>query len=174
MDNLEQAIAAAHQRWENLSQRASETENQNDDPELLPAAMAEIASSLEELYVLEEELKQQKKEKHIQKQQEYNNTYGYTDNLKPCQKGRILKILNKEFNYYDYGTLKRKDFILKVLKEGYKPQIKDKIVSSIKKVKGKRQEKYKYNVPVIEKDNKFYEITKTEYDYAMYLLEEVI
>lgn len=62
MDNLEQAIAAAHQRWEKLSQRASETENQNDDPELLPAAMAEIASSLEELYVLEEELKQQNQE----------------------------------------------------------------------------------------------------------------
>jgi two-component system, cell cycle sensor histidine kinase and response regulator CckA len=62
MDNLEQAIAAAHQRWENLSQRASQTENQNDDPELLPAAMAEIATSLEELYVLVEELKRQNEE----------------------------------------------------------------------------------------------------------------
>jgi two-component system, cell cycle sensor histidine kinase and response regulator CckA len=62
MDNLEQAIAAAHQRWENLSQRASQTENQQDDPELLPAAMAETASSLEELSVLVEELKQQNQE----------------------------------------------------------------------------------------------------------------
>jgi two-component system, cell cycle sensor histidine kinase and response regulator CckA len=62
MDNLEQAIAAAHQRWENLSQRASQRENQQDDQELLQVAMAEAASSLEELSVLVEELKEQNQE----------------------------------------------------------------------------------------------------------------
>jgi hypothetical protein len=48
------------------------------------------------------------------------------------------------------------------------------LASSRKTRELERIETYKYNVPAIEKDNTFYEITKTEYDYGMYFLENVL
>lgn len=61
--NLEEAIAGAHQRLENLSQRASQI-GQEDDPTtvVLQEAISETAISLEELEVLAEELAQQNRE----------------------------------------------------------------------------------------------------------------
>ncbi len=61
-DNLEQAIAGAHRRLENLSRRASKTQRQDFAVELLQEAIAEISISLEELHVSAEELQQQNEE----------------------------------------------------------------------------------------------------------------
>ncbi|MFN6570315.1 PAS domain S-box protein [Dendronalium sp. ChiSLP03b] len=65
-NNLEQAITGAHQRLENLLQRASKPENHSskqDYPvELLQEAIAEISISLEELHALTEELQEQNEE----------------------------------------------------------------------------------------------------------------
>lgn len=61
-DNLEQAIAGAHQRLDNLSQRVSHIKEPNASLELLQEAIAETAISLEELHVLAEELTQQNQE----------------------------------------------------------------------------------------------------------------
>jgi two-component system, cell cycle sensor histidine kinase and response regulator CckA len=61
-DNFEQAIAGAHQRLENLSRRANETQRPDFAVELLQEAIAEISTSLEELYVSAEELQQQNEE----------------------------------------------------------------------------------------------------------------
>ncbi|TVP62488.1 MAG: PAS domain-containing sensor histidine kinase [Nodularia sp. (in: Bacteria)] len=61
-ENLEQAIAGAHQRLENLSARASQLGEPNASMELLQEAITETAISLEELHVLAEELTQQNQE----------------------------------------------------------------------------------------------------------------
>ncbi|MBE9199206.1 MULTISPECIES: PAS domain-containing sensor histidine kinase [unclassified Nodularia (in: cyanobacteria)] len=61
-ENLEQAIAGAHQRLDNLSERASQIVQPNASLELLQEAIAETAISLEELHVLAEELTQQNQE----------------------------------------------------------------------------------------------------------------
>ncbi|MBH8554715.1 PAS domain S-box protein [Nostocaceae cyanobacterium CENA357] len=61
-DNLEQAIAGAHRRLENLSRRASQTQRQDFAVELLQEAITEISISLEELHVSAEELQQQNEE----------------------------------------------------------------------------------------------------------------
>ncbi|MEA5505316.1 PAS domain S-box protein [Halotia wernerae UHCC 0503] len=61
-DNLEQAIASAHRRLENLSRRANQTQRPDFAVELLQEAIAEISISLEELHVSAEELQQQNEE----------------------------------------------------------------------------------------------------------------
>ncbi|MDB9373367.1 PAS domain S-box protein [Nodularia sphaerocarpa] len=61
-ENLEQAIAAAHHRLENLAARASHIEEPNASMELLQEAITETAISLEELHVLAEELTEQNEE----------------------------------------------------------------------------------------------------------------
>ena len=58
-DGLEQAIAAANQRLENLLQRAAQIEGQsgaNNCLEFLQEAIAQVSASLEELQVMAEEL----------------------------------------------------------------------------------------------------------------------
>ncbi|MBE9051396.1 PAS domain S-box protein [Nostocales cyanobacterium LEGE 11386] len=61
-DNLQQAIAGAHQRLEDLSGRVSQVEVQDTCRELLQEVIAEISISLEELHVSAEEIQQQNQE----------------------------------------------------------------------------------------------------------------
>ncbi|MDH6068487.1 PAS domain S-box protein [Chrysosporum ovalisporum APH033B] len=61
-DNLEEAIAKAHKRLENLSQRASQAEKPCTSTQLLQEAIAQTSISLEELHVLAEELTEQNQE----------------------------------------------------------------------------------------------------------------
>ncbi len=64
-ENLEQAIAQAHERLNNLLQRGEYTKKQSRDispTELFTEAITEISISLEELQVLAEELQQQNDE----------------------------------------------------------------------------------------------------------------
>ena len=121
---------------------------------------------------LEEE--RQEKEKQEQEEYKYNNTYGYIESIKltPMAKGKILKTLNKSFNYYENGVFKnnstRKDFIKAMLEEGYTLEHKTDLKYYTKKGELKiKNNEYRLTSP----DNSFYEITKTEYDYAIYLKE---
>lgn len=95
------------------------------------------------------------------KNKEYNNTFGYTDNMKDMQKGKILKYLNKQTRYYNdenkpTEVVSQKDFVLKKLKEGYIPEYQ-------------KDQKEKYLLAKKSK-NICNIITKTNYDYACYLM----
>lgn len=122
---------------------------------------------------LEKERIEEEKQQAIER--EYNNTYGYTDNMTAMQKGKVLKILNKKENYYDngnyIGTIARKDFIKKLLESGSNVEHKTNVSNWNKKsevtIKGNE-----YRLLCV--DNSFYIITKTEYDYSMYLLNNSI
>jgi len=120
------------------------------------------------------EIERQEQEKRDLEEFNYNNTYGYTNNLTPLQKGKILKTLNKKFNYYENGIFKtnstRKDFIKSMLEEGYTLEHKTNLNYYTKKGELKiKANEYRLTSP----DNSFFEITKTEYDYAVYLKETI-
>lgn len=118
----------------------------------------------------QEELKRQQEEEF-----KINNTWGYADNFSPMQKGKVLKILNKTFNYYDnekyVGNMTRKEFIKKVLEEGYILEHKTNINYFVKggELKVKPNE-YR----LTDKDGQFYTLTKTEYDFGNYLIKNII
>lgn len=112
----------------------------------------------------QEELERIEQEKERQKQFEYDNTYGFTDKLTPMQKGKILKTLNILMNYESYGCMKRKDFILKALKDGAIPEIKHNLSHWGKNGIKKIEQEY-----TIDFKSHWVTVTKIEYDYAMYL-----
>ena len=106
---------------------------------------------------MEEERKreQQAKEEQVRKEKE-NYCNGFTNRMNPMQKQKIYDILNKKYRY-DGNIRTRKENTLVYLKNGYNPEVKT--------FYNKNKESYVFN-----KDNTYLEITKTEYDYATYLL----
>lgn len=123
----------------------------------------------------QKKLQEDQDKKELEQQQEYENVYGYLDNKTPMQKGKILKILNKETHYYSDGKYlgywTRKEFLYNMINNGY-------IIEHKKDLKywGKGyEEKIKANeYRLVAPDNSFYEITKTEYDYTEYLIKNVL
>lgn len=116
------------------------------------------------------------RQKELTEQLEYENVYGYLDNRTPMQKGKILKILNVKTHYYNNGEyigyMTRKDFLYKMLTE------ENYTITHERDLRywGKNYEmKVKANeYRLFSPDESFYEITKTEYDYAKYLINNVI
>lgn len=115
---------------------------------------------------------QEEQAKKNREEFEYNNTYGYAESIKitPMAKGKLLKILNTKENYaHDgepIGRIARKDFIKSMLDKGYTLDHKKDLKYWAKdgELKTKANE-YR----LIETEGSFYVITKTEYDYGMYL-----
>jgi len=60
----------------------------------------------------------------------YEFTHGFTDNLPPMQKGRVLTALDKSFRTDEYGSLSTKKFIEAALQDG-------KTIKSVKTLKNK-------------------------------------
>lgn len=131
-------------------------------------------------YILEAEDQRRLIEKiEREKEEEYNFCYGYVDSKIDIQKGKILKILNKNI-IYNGDLITRKQRIHKTLntknevytekylnKNRYKKKNRD-----LEYVKLK--DKLEYRIHYFNKEkNKFlfFEVTKTEYDYCNYLLE---
>lgn len=116
-----------------------------------------------------EERKKREEEQRLKEQEEQklkdieNFCNGFTDNKNPMQQQRIADTLNRLVRV-DGVVYRRKENILNKLNEGYKPTIKP-----------------LYNKNHILKDKLvlenaegwFVEVTKTEYDYATYLLNEL-
>lgn len=139
-----------------------------EDIELYLNKQEEIKKDIE----LMNEIIIKKKQEEDQKKKKYEFVHGFCDNIEPMQKAKMLTVLNKVVSYN--GKYKsRKEHIESMLKEGYNPIIKDEVMSSNRKINLERIVKYKYNVPVMEKGNEFLEITKTEYNYAIYLLDKL-
>lgn len=115
---------------------------------------------------------QKEKELEEQRQLEYNFCYGYTDNKTDLQKGKILKVLNKNILYHD-ELMTRKQFIHKMIRES--DECKTEIYNNTNRCTSKRINlEYKKLVDKVEyrfyTDDSFIEVTKTEYDYISYLL----
>lgn len=78
---------------------------------------------------------------------------GFASDKSDFARTRIANILNKKFNYEGYGVQTRADFVKLLLKDGYSPDIYD-------------------NEYYLSKGKLSQQITKTEYDFANYLLEK--
>lgn len=122
---------------------------------------------IQKLRELEEERKQL---------EQYNFCYNYTDNKTTLQKAKILKILNEQV-LYNNEFYTRKDLIHKLInKDSYTKEYlntnrysKKKIEGEYKKLVNKLEYRFYYN-----KDSVFLEVTKTEYEYINYLIDNLL
>lgn len=93
-------------------------------------------------------------------QLENNGTYlGFTKTKTALQAGKVEKCLDKKFRYSD-GIMARKDAVLLGLRKGKVPAISEEICN------GKIKKSYR-----LEWEHYYCDITKTEYDFCMYLIE---
>lgn len=127
----------------------------------------------EKMKMIEEEEKRREEEE----KKEYNNDYGFTKNKTDLQRGKILKTLNMKIKY-DNEIISRKNVIVKIIKECDNIKLKEVFLTnrySNKKVNGcYRELKDKKELRIYFTENGvdyFREITKTEYDFCKYLLE---
>lgn len=131
----------------------------------------EIQEGINKALKFEEQQQALAQEREQQEQQdkiEYE-AHGYCNNMSPLQKGKVLKTLNKE-ERYEGKIYKRKDFIQKALEEGRTIKLRHNV-----KRWNRNGIVEKENYYCIEnKDKTFYEITKTEYNYGMYLIENIL
>lgn len=118
-----------------------------------------------------QELKEKQQEEEFK--EKYKFCYNYTDNKTVLQASKILKILNEQL-LYNNKFYTRKDLIHKLInKDSYTKEYfntnrysKKKIEGEHKKLVDKLEYRFYYN-----KDNVFLEVTKTEYDYINYLID---
>jgi len=113
-------------------------------------------------------------EKIKQQEYEFNFCYGYCDKKSDLQKGKILKILNtKEF--YNNVLTTRKSLIENLIKDNTNIELSiynntnryssKKVCLTYKKLADKIEYTIKYNKDYL------IDVTKTEYDYASYLID---
>ena len=119
----------------------------------------------------QEEIRRKEREKEEKEKAEYEFCYGFVDKSTPMQKGKILKALNKKSWYTDNGKtigyMTRKEFIYNSLLQNAIP----KFITGIQYYDKKSDKfKFKNEYRLYTGENEFYTITKTEYDYARYLL----
>lgn len=100
--------------------------------------------------------KQKEKVEKERKRKEYNDIKGFAANKSKMHKGRILKTLNRK-QMYNGELYKRKHFIEKAISEGY--------TVTNKTIEGENKR------VLIDTEGKWFEdLTKTELDYAEYLI----
>lgn len=101
-----------------------------------------------------------------------NSDLGFAKDRTPLQRGRITKTLSKKKSYYngnDYiGVMSRRNFIFRKVSKGYTPQHKTNLKYWDKWGKQRvKANEYRIASP----DKSYYVITKTEYEFANYLIE---
>jgi len=96
------------------------------------------------------------------------NTYlGFTDNMKPMQKARAEKLLDSK-KRYNGTVLTNKQFVVNQIIEGSIPEFKDDITHWSNKINDYTQPKSEYYLKT--KDNSYWTIEKTLYNFAVYLI----
>lgn len=118
----------------------------------------------------QKEATQQEEQQEKQEQEEYNNVYGYCDNMILLQKGKVLKVLNKEERYKGKIS-KRKDFIKSKLEENWHIDIENNVKRWTRN--GITEKETCYYIKNV-KENIALSITKTEYDYGLHLIKNVL
>jgi hypothetical protein len=134
-----------------------------------------VMSKQEKMIQFDKEQKEkQRKIEEVERieQEKYNNVFGFCDKMTTLQKGKVLKSLNMLVKYDKYGTITRKEFILKTLEDGLKPIVRH----NVKYYSRRAEEGYTVKPVVYSMDAGDYDIdiTKTEYDYALHLIKNGI
>jgi len=100
------------------------------------------------------------------------NTYlGFTDNMKPMEKAKAEKLLN-DMKRYNGIALTNKQFIVNQIMKGSEPQVEFDVVRWSKKLQDYTQPKTEYHLKT--KNNTYWAIEKTLYNFAVYLIAKVL
>lgn len=94
---------------------------------------------------------------------------GWADSMTPAQLTRTVTALETIIDYEGQRMTKRL-FIIRMVRAGWMPRKEEGIPSWVKR-NGQYQEGRSRTEYQIYKDGKYYRITKTEYEFAMYLAE---
>lgn len=119
------------------------------------------------------EKKQKEAEQKVSEETEYNNDNGFTNGKSSLQKGKILKTLNKEVLYKEINNgqpTTSKKAIEELVSKGYVPE--EKTFTKTYKKNGERFERQTNKLVMRNKEGAFFEVNKTEYDYAKYLSDK--
>lgn len=131
-------------------------------------------------YEVQEEKRQQQQieeekevERKIKEKEDYEFCNGYTDNMTALQAGKVLKVLNKIMFFNGKSTTRKEWIHMLINKNSSVKEVmltnrysEKKVDLCYKKLKDKKEYRF-YNT----KEDSFYTITKTEYLYIKYLLE---
>jgi len=102
------------------------------------------------------------------------NYLGFTDNMKPMQKTKVENTLDKKIRY-NGKVMATKDFVFYLLKEeNSTPTVEENYSYYSSKIDGYTKPKNNYELTRIDKESNtrvYNTITKTEYDFANYLIE---
>jgi len=97
------------------------------------------------------------------------DTYlGFTDNLKPMQRVKAEKTLDNSIRHND-NVITNKEFIFIKIQESLIPSIEEDYSYYSSKLRYDTKPKTDYRLK--DQDGSFYHITKTEYNFALYLLD---
>ena len=99
---------------------------------------------------------EERAEQEARERAEYERFHGFTDNMTPLQKGRVVKCLDKRYRYDDSGILTRAEHVEKTQKAGGH-------ISTGRNPQGKTE--YRLH----GSGDGWYIVTKTEVDYFKYL-----
>lgn len=94
---------------------------------------------------------------------------GFTDNLKPLQKGKVEKTLDNLIRV-DGTVMTEKEFIYSKLKQGYVPYIEENYSYYSKRLDEYTKPRNDYRIKS-KTDDSFYSITKTAYDFAHHIID---
>lgn len=95
---------------------------------------------------------------------------GYTQNLSPMKKAKVEKTLSKLIRYENI-VMNISEFVTRKIIEGSTPAYEENYSYYSKKIDGYTKPKTLYK---LSKDSCYNEITKTEYDYALWLIDNDI
>jgi len=93
---------------------------------------------------------------------------GWGDRMPPLQLFRVQKTLSKVYRY-DGVVKSRREFIIDAINEGYKPEARENVTSFYGSKWDPKETKPRTEYRLMDSDGVFYLITKTEYDFALYL-----
>lgn len=166
--------------WFRLKNYTDNKENEIMEQEQIEQYLSNQDALIEKLEyrkvrAIENELEHKRiEEQERQEKEDYNNDYGFTSNKTLLQKGKILKTLNMEIKYNN-EVITRKKRIYNIITGSENVYTKEllntnrhtekRICLEYKKLKDKKEYRLYFN------NSTFIDLTKTEYDFANYLLD---
>jgi hypothetical protein len=96
-----------------------------------------------------------------------NTYFGFTDSLSNLQRGKVEKSLDQLYRF-NGKVVTEKERILLIIKEGFTPDYEENYSYYSRKTEAMTKPKTLYK---LSGENSFYEINKTLYNFALYLIE---
>jgi hypothetical protein len=142
----------------------------------------EISKRLKEIRKKEDEIKRAElEEKERLKQEEVlaeknarrAEFYGWADSFTNIRFGKIYETMSKSYRY-DGVIMTRLQFVIAKIKEGFYPKQKDNVVTYYGSRWDVKESKPKTEYRLVDDSNSYYKITKTEFDFTNYLINNNI